>query len=395
MQRRQFLKRSAYLSVGTALVPQLLTSCSATPRAFQGKRVVLIHLEGGNDGLNTFVPFRDDRYYANRPTLALKPTDLIDLNGEQALPGYARALADLYSEGHLAVFNNVGYPEPNTSHFKSSDIWHSAFTPTEVNSPKTGWVGRFLDHFAEDSVPKPTLAVETSNTFSLELKGETTAGGNLEAVKHFSWFEEHLESASTHAAVEHPLASYLQKTMAEAILTAETLSEYARPGTGPYPNSQLGQNLRQVAGLIKAGAPTLFFFLRQGGYDTHLGQPGRHEKLLAELGEALQAFVQDLKRGDLFKETLVLVYSEFGRRVKENRNQGTDHGVGNNVLILTQHPRRAGILNDPPDLETLQYRQDVAVKQDFREIYATILERWLEVPVEPVLGRSFKVLDFV
>ncbi|RMF26214.1 MAG: DUF1501 domain-containing protein, partial [Bacteroidetes bacterium] len=375
MQRRQFLKRSAYLSVGTALVPQLLASCSSTPRAFRGKRVVLIHLEGGNDGLNTFVPFRDDRYFSNRPTLALKPADLIDLNGEQAVPAWARGLADLYTEGYLGVFNNVGYPEPNTSHFKSADIWHSAFTPAEVNSPKTGWVGRFLDRYPDDSLPKASLALETSNTFSLLLKGETTAGGNLEALEHFRWFEEHLEGTNLHAPVEHPLASYLQKTMAEAVLTAETLSEYARPGNGPYPASQLGKDLQQVAGLIKAGAPTLFFFLRQGGYDTHMGQPGRHEKLLAELGYALKAFARDLHREGLFKDTLVLVYSEFGRRVKENRNQGTDHGVGNNVMILTGNPRRAGILNDPPDLETLQYRRDVGVKLDFREIYATILER--------------------
>ncbi len=396
MDRRRFIQNSAYLAVGTTFVPQLLASCGTdTIKRFRGKRLVLLHLQGGNDGLNTFVPWRNDIYYASRPNLAIAKHELIELTDELATPVWAQDLADLYFDGCMALYHNVGSPQPNTSHFKSTDIWHAAFTPNERANPRTGWIGRYLDMASRKSeVPPSTLAVDASETFSLLLKGENIQGCTIGGLRDFSHFAPYLEELYS-TCHEHPVASYLQKVRSEAIVAMRTLHQYFSPNAFDYPPSVLGASLAQVASLIKNGAPTLFFFITQGGYDTHLAQPGRQKRLLSELGAGLKAFVRDLRAAGLFKDTLVLIYSEFGRRVKENVNMGTDHGVGNTICILSDGLKRAGSCNELPDLNTLAHRNDVAVHMDFRRVYATVLEKWLGVPAPSVLPGHFEVLDFV
>ncbi len=395
MDRRQFIKNSTWLAVGTAMVPQFLASCNIERQAFKGKRVVLIHLEGGNDGLSTFVPYRNDHYYRYRPTLGIAPERIVPLTDEIGIPDYGSAMARLFLDGDMAVYNNVGALEPNTSHFKSTDIWYSGWLPSEQKPYDTGWVGRFLDREKHADVPISALGIEVRNTFSLLLKGKQVCGANLEFIEHFARFEAHEPAYDFSCDGDHPVAQYMEKVWSEAVFSAKALSAWYEPSRFDYPETPLATDLRRVAGCIKNGAPSIFYFVRQGGYDTHLGQSKRHPKLIGELGHALAAFVQDLKGAGLFEDTLIFVFSEFGRRAKENVNYGTDHGVGNNVVLLSGALKRQGILNEPPDLETLAYRQDVAVNLDFRQIYATILERWLEVPADQILGARFPLLDFV
>lgn len=395
MDRRNFIKRSTWLAVGTVMVPQFLASCKMESSTYRGKRVVLIHLEGGNDGLNTFVPFRNDLYYQLRRALAIPASEVVPLTDELGVPAYGEALARLYHEGYLAIYNNVGALEPNTSHFKSTDIWYAARMPSERKPYDTGWIGRLLDELHSDTAPASPLGIEISNTFSLLLKGHKTSGANLEFVEHFDHFKAHSGLEPPHCVEDHPVATYMHKTWSEAVYAAEELAAWYQPSNHAYPQTPLGQDLRKVAGCIKNGAPTLFYFVRQGGYDTHLGQTKRHPRLIGDLGQALEAFVADLRDAAAFEDTLVFVFSEFGRRARENVNLGTDHGVGNNVMLLSGSLKRQGILNELPDLDTLSFRNDVAVHLDFRRIYATILERWLEVPAEKVLGARFPLLDFV
>ncbi len=350
--------------------------------------------------MNTIVPFRNDVYYELRPTLAIPAKKVLKLDDELGMHPALVGLKNLYDRGHLAVFNNVGYPDikgyPSIelSHFKASDIWSSGLTPDMDRTPRHGWLGKYLDMIAERS-EEAYLGVEASNFFELSLKGEKVEGININSVDTLNKFEAYgqfLQGPSSH---KHPIASYVQEVSMHAVFSADVLNDYFKEYSFHYPDTELAGQFQKVATLIKNGAPTKCFFLKQATYDSHQAQLGSHERLLREMADAVNAFVSDLEEHGLFDDTLLLIYSEFGRRAAENRNLGTDHGRGNNLFVLSGALKRQGILNEPPDLETLAYRQDVAVNLDFRQIYATILERWLEVPADQILGARFPLLDFV
>lgn len=397
IRRRTFLK-TASLAAASLYLPRFLQA-HARPAALpnRGKVLVIVQLSGGNDGLNTVVPIGNDIYYRERPRIAIKAAHALPLTAEAALHPALVGLKRLYDDGYLAVLHNVGYPNPDRSHFRSMDIWHSASPASEYWH--TGWIGRYLDAHCP-SHPCQAPALELGDAISLALKGQQRKGialrepAELYAATRSAYFAEYAAAAPV-ATNDAPLA-YLQKTMADAIASAEYIFEKSgvKPSTANYPDTPLGRQLRTVASLILGEADTVVYYLSLGSFDTHINQPVQHQRLLSQLDAALAAFAADLKAQGRWSDVLVMTFSEFGRRVSQNASGGTDHGTANLMFFLGGALRRPGLLNALPDLNDLD-QGDLKFTTDFRQAYATVLERWLETHSQPILGQAFELLDFL
>ncbi len=336
--RRNFIKHTGLAAAGTLLVPRFLHAGGQGGFQENGKRLVVIQLSGGNDGLNTVVPFRNDDYYRLRPKLALDKNAVLALDDDTGLHPALADLRHLYGEGLLAVVNGVGYPNPDRSHFRSMDIWHTASGSREYLD--SGWIGRWLD--AACGPCGSHAALEIDDSLSLALKGEKMKGmAVLETSRLYqSTRDPHIEALAESAkdTHHHPQAAYLYKTLLDTRQSAEILHSHAKKNRnqgGNYPATPLGKQLKTVAGLILGGCPTQVYYVSLSGFDTHIRQAQHHERLLGGYGKAVRAFADDLKNGSMFNDTLVLTFSEFGRRVKENASNGTDHGTANSVLTPT------------------------------------------------------------
>ena len=381
VNRREFIKISS-ISSASLFVPEFIKAFGMQfdARNTNGKKLVIIQLSGGNDGLNTVVPYRNDLYYKARPGLGLKKEELFILNDEAGLNNNLEGLADLFNDGNLAILNNVGYPNPNRSHFRSTDIWQSASDEKQVL--QTGWIGRFLDASCEGSCAKPHAAIELDDTLSLALKGEQMKGLALRDPRllHLATQNQIIRKASAaHISDhEHPGVEYLYKTLAETMQSADYLYAQSKiyQTKKVYPNNDFAQRMKSIAELINSGSDTMIYYVSLGGFDTHAMQKGQQGRMLKMYSEALKVFCDDLKEKNRFDETLVLSFSEFGRRVKQNAGGGTDHGTANNVFIAGGKLKKASILNAMPDLENLD-EGDLIYKLDFRQIYASILENFL------------------
>ncbi|MCS7036922.1 MAG: DUF1501 domain-containing protein [Saprospiraceae bacterium] len=398
IRRRTFLK-TASLAAASLWLPRFLQA-HARPGALpvRGKALVVVQLSGGNDGLNTVVPVRNDVYYRERPRIAIKAADALRLTEEAALHPALKGLKGLYDSGDLAILHNVGYPNPDRSHFRSMDIWHSASPAHEYWH--TGWIGRYLD--AQCS-PQPCLApaIELGDAVGLALKGQQRKGialrepAELRAATRSAYFAEYAATGAAHAPAETPIG-YLYKTMTDAIASADYIFEKSqvRPSTANYPDTPLGRQFKTVASLLLSDADTVVYYLSLGSFDTHINQPAQHQRLLGQLDAALAAFAADLKANGRWNDTLVMTFSEFGRRVGQNASGGTDHGTANQMFFLGGALRRQGLLNTLPNLTDLD-QGDLKFDTDFRQVYATVLERWLEVKHPPILGQAFRLLDFI
>ncbi len=359
------------------------------------KRLVVIQLSGGNDGLNTVIPYRNDDYYKLRPVLGIKAGEVLKLNEEQGLNPGMIGLRDLYDKGELAVVNNVGYPNPNRSHFRSMDIWHSASNSDEFLT--TGWIGRYLDSHCEN----PHSVLEIDRSLSLAVKGEehnalaTPNSMQLYNTTRERYFQA-LVDGSTSIADSTGDLGFLYKTMADTYSSAayirDTAKLYKQDYT--YPKGQLAGRLRQTAQFINSGMQTRVYYVSMGGFDTHANQKGKHNNLLKQYSDSVSAFVADLKQQGTFDDTLIMTFSEFGRRVKQNASNGTDHGTANNVFLIGSKLKRPGIIDSTPNLTDLD-RGDLRYKVDFRRLYADVLNQWLEVDSANVLGRMHKPLGVV
>lgn len=398
IKRRTFLK-TASLAAASLWVPRFLQAY-ARPDALPmgGKILVVVQLSGGNDGLNTVVPIRNDIYYRERPRLAIKADRALRLTDEAALHPALSGLHRLYHSGDVAVLHNVGYPNPDRSHFRSMDIWHSASPAHEYWS--TGWLGRYLDAQCSQK-PCPAPAIEVGDAVGLALRGQRRKGlalrtpAELRATTRSAYFAEYAATGAAHAAGEAPI-NYLYKTMTEAIASAEYIFEKSqvKPTSFNYPDTPLGRQFSTVASLILGDADTVIYYLSLGSFDTHINQPLQHQRLLGELDAALSAFAADLKAQGRWNDVLVVTFSEFGRRVAQNASGGTDHGTANQMFFLGGRLRQAGLLNELPDLNHLD-QGDLKFSVDFRQVYATLLERWLNADSAPILGQSFPLLSFV
>lgn len=398
--RRTFLKRSALATAGTMLIPSFLKAMEQNPSAsFAGEKIlVVIQLSGGNDGLNTVIPYQDDLYYTYRPQLAIPKANVLKASDALGFNPALEKLNALYDKGYLTVINNVGYPNPDRSHFRSMDIWQTASHASEYLS--TGWIGRYLDSSCA-GCGVAHQAIEIDDTLGLALKGASIKGmavknpARLYKAMHSPLIQE-LNTHNHPEQIADPSLHYLYKTLAETVSSADYIydrSKVAQSVTA-YPSNEFAARLKTVASLINAGVETKVYYVSLSGFDTHVRQNMQHERLLSTYAESVYAFVSDLEKNNRFGDVLIMTFSEFGRRVSENASGGTDHGTANNLFVMGKDLKKKGFLNGSPDLRKLD-EGDLIHQVDFRSIYATLLNRWLAADDSRILAGKFPLLDFI
>lgn len=396
MNRRDFIRNSALATAGTMLIPAFLRAQQYNTGNKNGNILVVIQLSGGNDGLNTVIPFRNDIYYRERPTLAIERSKVLALNEEIGLNPALTSLRTLYDDGRVRVVNNVGYPNPDRSHFRSMDIWQTGSSSKEYLT--TGWLGRYLDSECSDCKGIPHKMLEIDDTLSLAMKGANVNGlALLDPAKLYKqtkngMVENLVKTASSQEGHTDPV-SYLYKTLADTESSADYLYQKGKiqKAEVTFPNHELGKSLKTVAELINSGVDSTVYYVSISGFDTHAGQLGRQERLLSQYDQSIGAFVEELKKKGQLDRTMVLTFSEFGRRVKENGSNGTDHGTANNIFLVGGPPRSSLVYNEAPALTDLD-GGDLRYGIDFRDIYISLLRDWLGADEKLILGKGFKGL---
>lgn len=397
--RRTFIKQSALATAGTMLLPNFLKAFELNPNVIResGKILVVIQLSGGNDGLNTIIPYTNDLYYKYRPQLALSKDKVLKASDSLSFHPALAKLNELYDKGYLSVINNVGYPNPDRSHFRSMDIWQTASDANEYLN--TGWIGRYLDSSCKDC-NVAHQAIEIDDTLSLALKGESIKGlavknpKKLYQILHNEFFQR--VNKNTPQESPDPALHYLYKTLAETTSSADYIYDKSKvyQSSAMYPNNEFAGQLKTVAELINSGIETKVFYVSLSGFDTHVRQQTVHERLLGIYAESVYAFISDLEKNNRFQDVMVMTFSEFGRRVAQNASNGTDHGTANNLFIMGKNLKKKGFINETPDLSKLD-DGDLVHQIDFRSVYATVLNKWLNTNDSQVLKNTFELMDFI
>ncbi len=395
IKRRQFLKAGT-LATASLLLPNFLKAMSSPEALERGNKVlVILQLSGGNDGLNTIVPIRNDIYFRERQTIAVD--NALALTDEAGIHPALPFFKTLYDRGELAVLNNVGYPDPNKSHFRSMDIWHSASRSDEYL--ESGWIGRYLDQACYDC-DHPTQALEVNDMLSLALKGKQKKAFAFKDPKKLyqTSREEYFNTLYQEHKHQHDeeTVAYLYQTLGDTINNADYIFEQskARKTAAAYPDSVLGKDLKTISSLIKSDINTQVYYLQIGSFDTHINQQQRQESLFHTINDAVEAFVDDLKKNGLFQHVMLMTFSEFGRRVAQNASNGTDHGTANQLFFLSGGLKKQGLLNALPDLTQLN-EGDLQYTEDFRKVYATLLKNWLDADSTKILGWKNGIYDFI
>ncbi|MBX2938853.1 MAG: DUF1501 domain-containing protein [Ferruginibacter sp.] len=396
IKRRTFLQTGS-LATASLLVPKFMKAFEPQQGLVPpgNKTLVVIQFSGGNDGLNTVVPITNDLYFSNRPRIHIPATQAHKLTTDAGLHPALTIAKELYDNGELAIMNSVGYPNPDRSHFRSMDIWHSASESNEYFT--TGWLGRYLDEQCKNCTT-PTQALEVDDVLSLVLKGEQNKGlalrdpKGLYGVSSGNYFKS-LHHAHVH---EEETVDYLYKTMSETISSAEYIYRQSQlhPSAAQYPSTKTGKSLKTIASLILSDINTRVYYVSLGSFDTHVNQENQQTKLFTELNDALSVFVKDLKQNRRFNDVMIMTFSEFGRRVKQNASNGTDHGTANNMFFISGGLKKKGILNPLPDLQDLN-AGDLKHQVDFKTVYATMLRKWLNADDAAILKKKFQVHDFI
>lgn len=391
---------------------------SAQPRTGKDDTIlVVLQLAGGNDGLNTVVPVTNDHYHKARPALALK-ANLHKLDDDFALHPSLAPLKEIYDAGQLSIVHGVGYPNPNRSHFRSTEIWHTASDANRFE--KYGWLGRYFDSACRGADPTVGVSVgkQTPQAFSgpkpfgvslenpdnyrvggRDEPGEGESAGSMEFMAKLNAPGEMAEAnsgasiGSVPGKVESSLSplDFLERTALDAQVSSDRILKVSRTAQNQasYPSSALASSFKLVARLIAGGLPSRVYYLSQGGYDTHTNQQGAHERLLRDFATSLKAFTDDLKAQGNAGRVVVMTFSEFGRRVAQNANGGTDHGAAA-PMFLVGPILKAGLAGKSPSLAPKDLvNGDPKHTTDFRSIYAGVLKDWLGANPEPVLGRKF------
>jgi len=369
--------------------------------------LVILQLSGGNDGLNTVIPYSDDAYHRARPHIGIKPASVLRLDGHLGLNPRMPQLARLFHEGHASVMQGVGYPNPNRSHFRSMEIWQTA-SDSDKTEPH-GWLGRYFDNCCRGE--DPATGISLGDQMPQAFSAATPMGIALKNPRQFRFADEadvrddaSMQSGNeggsigalagdTHSDLD--AFHYIERVALDAQVSSDRIGKIAarHRDTPDYPHSQLGQDLKLIAQLIAGGMPTRVYYAGMGGFDTHANQVGQQDQLLGQLDDALAAFVADLRAQRNFDRVAMMTFSEFGRRVAENGSGGTDHGTAAPMFLLGGgiRPGLAGITPSLTDLTA----GDLKYTVDFRSVYATLLEKWLHAPSAEVLGRQFPLLGFV
>jgi uncharacterized protein (DUF1501 family) len=415
--RRLFLQRGCALASMAATVPYFLEQSalgtlgnpllSSNPGVPDQHVLVVIQLGGGNDGLNTVVPYGDDEYYRARPTIGLRaPGSPANGNQQPALPlDGARGVGlhpnlvgfkELYDAGLLTVVQGVGYPNPNRSHFTSMDIWQTG----RLDAKGSGWIGRYFDN-ACNGTPIPEGSVAIGRTAPLAMQGDIQKPIAFERPSLFRWSGEDL-----HASMKAPYdainragsagggdetdtqKAFLMRTALDAQVASDRIrAAVAKQPLIQYPNHGLASQLRTIGAMIRDGMPTRVYYASMGGFDTHGGQLGPHANLMRQLGESVQAFQRDLKEQGNDARVLTMVFSEFGRRVKQNASGGTDHGTAAPMFLIGP-VAKPGVFGNHPSLVDLD-QGDLKYGIDFRSVYTSVLEDWMKAPAAKILRGEF------
>lgn len=389
MDRRAFLTKTGIITAGALLVPSFLKAGVLSENLkLKNKRLIVIQLSGGNDGLNMLTPFGLDEYYQNRPTIGLEQKDLLSINNQFGFHSKLTAFHDLQKRGLLSIINSVGYPNPNRSHFRSMDIWHTATDSDKFSS--TGWLGSYLDNHCHN----PFEAINLDGELALALKGKNQSGIALTDPHTFkstidSEFYRNLKDPIT----DNEELDYMYKIFNDTKDSAEYIYDQykLKENTSEYGKSQFEQKLKKIATLIKSDIQTPVFYTTLGGFDTHVNQLGAHENLYSQLNGGIEALVKDLEKDNLLSETTIMVFSEFGRRLKENASRGTDHGAANVMYVIDSDLSNKAQTYNQLDLINLE-KGDPKFKVDFRSVYQDVLTNTLGVDAKPILGRRFDEL---
>ncbi len=404
LSRRDLFKKSLDGAALVALSPTIPTFLARTARAAEPRRdgrvLVVIQLDGGNDAINTLVPFRDEGYAKHRSALRLDQKSLIKVNGEVGLHPALRDMGKLLEGGQLALVPGVGYPNPNRSHFESMAIWHSArLDPEEHAGP--GWIGRGLDAQFEGGKPATGGASALfigDGTPPAALRARRAATSSLDRLDDLvlpeGWSRSQATGAAGSTGGGDDLDAYVRRSTLDAYAASRRVAELTgrrAEGDARYPGTTLAGRLQTVARLLKADLGARVFYTVQGGYDTHAGQSNTHYGLLFELAGAVKAFLDDLAAAKLADRVVVLGFSEFGRRVAENSSAGTDHGTAG-LVFLAGPGVKSGVHGKVPSLTDL-VDGDPKITTDFRRVYAAVLDGWMGLPSRAALGAAFEPMS--
>ena len=431
--RREFLRRAVLGSSLAWTVPAFLANtfsalqaeaADSATQAATGKDasiLVVLQMAGGNDGINTVVPFANDFYRKARPKIGLKPEEILKLNDDVGLHGAMKGFKELFDAGELSIVQGVGYPNPNRSHFRSTEIWQTASDSERVE--KNGWIGRYFDNACAGTDPAVGVTIGSQLPqafFATKPKGivlnnpqnyRFMANGAAAEESYKKLNELEMSSALPEdnsggsigmLPAGMPMTGgravdFISRTALDAQHSSEEIRNIAAKvqNQANYPGSVLGNSLKLVAKLIGGGLSTRIYYVSQGGYDTHTNQLAAQQRLLGDLADSVKAFVDDMKAQGNMGRVLVMTFSEFGRRVAENANGGTDHGAAAPMFVVGQKVK-AGLLGQYPSLAPQDlYQGDIKYNVDFRSVYAAVLENWLKTKSAPILGKQFTPLPVV
>jgi uncharacterized protein (DUF1501 family) len=397
--RRDFLKKSASLVAAGVVAPHVwLRTAMASNRGAPDERVLLvIQLDGGNDGLNTIVPYGMGTYYDVRPNVNIAASSVLDIDGTYGFHPSLAALLPAWQAQKLAVVNGCGYPSPNRSHFRSREIWQTA-DPVDIES--TGWLGRFADQHLQGA--GELAAINIGGQLPKSLNAETMVVPSISSLEVYQFLTDPQYTGDRQNQVDaflaindRPTATGDEAFLADTAGAAYTGSTELQAAAGSYtpqvtyPTTTLGANLQFAAQIIVAGVGARIIHVTTGGYDTHAQQPNDHAQLLQTLAEALAAFQGDIEGQGVADRVAVLAFSEFGRRVDENGSNGTDHGTAGPMFLLGTQIA-GGMYGEYPSLTSLDGNGDLIFTTDFRSVYADTLQNWLGVAAEPILDGSYQ-----
>ena len=412
--RRAFLTKGLTLLAAGGSVPSFLSrtafavgdpfdqKATSPDSGRDGKVLVVVQLSGGNDGLNTVAPYADDAYHRARPGLSVRGDTALKLDGYCGLHPALEPLKALFDDGRMSVVHGVGYPNPDRSHFRSMDIWHTANPKDEAI--RSGWLGRYFDSQCAGIDPKadavdaavasdPKVGISIGEANRLAMQGEVAMPLTLEDVRDYQYkgpnadaFDAlHLDPGGGAAAgTESGELDFLTRTAMDARVSSERVIGAIDAHDPPvkYPRGGFGESLRMTAAMIKGEMPTRVYYVSLGGFDTHAQQAGRHAQLLRQFADGVSAFVADLKHQGNDQRVAVMTFSEFGRRVEQNASGGTDHGAAAPMFFFG-HGVNPGVLGRHPSLTDLD-AGDLKYTLDFRSVYASVLSQWLDTPPEQV-----------
>ncbi len=407
--RRRFVGRGLALLAATPSIPSFLALtadqlavAAAEPGAAKNSDLpvlVVLQLAGGNDALSMIIPYGDDAYHRARPTLGRAARDVLKLDDTIGLNPNLTGLKNLLEQKHLAIVQGVGYPNPSRSHFRSMDVWQSAQPQTE--HPLSGWLGRYFDQTCGGE-PDPHVGLAIGQSLPLAMSGGRVTPLALENPDRYRYrgpdpqrFEalNQLPRNSDEANANQSALQFITRTAIDAQRSSRRIRDLAGgiSSRNGYPATQLGQQLRTVAAMICGNLGSRVYYVTLGGFDTHVQQQGRHDALMRQLGESIEAFWKDLSSAREAERVMMMTFSEFGRRVSQNASGGTDHGAAAGLFLIG--PKLpAAIFNPHPSLTDLD-QGDLRWQVDFRSVYATLLEKWLKTPSAPILGGRWPMVN--